>query len=73
MIQFNHLVSLPRVSHSQENLQAVLSVMPSSLAEACSQVTVEAVKANPAFYVAMARRVDGRACCRSRPSPRTTC
>lgn len=73
MIQFNHLVSLPRVSYSQENLQAVLSVMPRSLAEPCSQVTVEAVKANPAFYVAIARRVDGRACCRSRPSPRTTC
>ena len=33
----------------------------------------QAVKANPAFYVVIARRVDGRACCRSRPSPRTTC
>ena len=73
MIQFNHLVSLLLLSHSPENLQAVLSVMPRSLAEACSQVTVEAVKANPAFYVVIARRVDGRACCRSRPSPRTTC
>ena len=62
MVRFGHLVSISRSVDFQENHQAIMAIIPSHLAEQCSQVIVNVVKQHPFCYVVIERRVDCRTC-----------